>query len=207
MVSLVGNEGQDTGNFWRLTGYAWNHSEFEQTDQHPVVGVSFEDAQAFCAWLNDKEHAQLATHHLKYRLPTEAEWESAAAYQGTYPWGNDWAAIFSAPKPFGNYAGTELREDKRWPRQFKTIANYSDRWQRTSPAGTFAANRYGLFDMDGNVSEWCSAGSAESAFMVIRGGSWCSREPEELELTSREELPINTRSSRIGFRVIAAPQN
>ena len=205
MVSLAAGKDQDTGNFWRAIGRSWNQPEFEQSDKHPVVGVSFEDGQAFCDWLNEKERVELKKFHLKYRLPTEEEWKAAAAYNGTYPWGNDWTSLVKSGEPPGNYAGVELRGDPGWPAQFKTIAGYSDGRQRTAPVGTYAANRFGLFDMDGNVSEWCSTGTA-SVNNVACGGSWCSREPEELEATAREELPLNTRNSRIGFRVIAAPE-
>jgi formylglycine-generating enzyme required for sulfatase activity len=138
-------------------------------------------------------------------MPTAEEWKFAAAFDGTYPWGADWESLLKSAKPFGNYAGTELKADKNWPPQFKTIAGYSDGWKRTAPVGTYPANRFGLFDMSGNVAEWCSNGTQSTA--IANGGSWCSRDPEDLQLTPGEELPSNTRTSRIGFRVIAVPDN
>jgi hypothetical protein len=200
MFSLVG----DSENPWRDKGYTWKDPGFAQTDEHPVVGVSFEDAQAFCDWLNQKERAQLTKYH--YRLPTVEEWRIAAAYQGIYPWGNDWPGPLSEGKRIGNYAGSEAK-GQDWPGDFTIIApTYNDGFPRTAPAGSFAANRYGLFDMDGNVSEWCSTNADDNASIVACGGSWCSGKAEELEL-KHEENPSNERASYIGFRVIAAPSN
>ncbi len=206
MTSLVVLPNEDAGNPWRSAGYNWNHPEFEQTDNHPVIGVSYEDAVLFCDWLNEKEANSLLKSRYKYRLPTETEWRAAAGYNGTYPWGDDWTAVSHLTKPIGNYAGSELKKDKHWPRSFKTLLAYADGQQRTAPVGTFPANRFGLFDMDGNVSEWCLPQSGRPSLMVALGGSWCSREPEELSAEAHEELPASARNSRVGFRIVAAPE-
>ena len=206
MMSLVSHNNRDTGNYWQVLNFTWKHPEFDQLPDSPVVGVSFADAQAFCAWLNEKEHDRLARARLSYRLPTEQEWQAAAGYLGIYPWGDQWDQISSITKPIGNFAGSELRQSKEWPSSFRTITGYTDGWQRTAPVGSFSPNRFGLFDMDGNVSEWCSTTDSKGGNSVIRGASWCFRKHEELEQTAREELPPNTRASRIGFRIIAAPQ-
>ena len=202
MFSLAGEE--DQGNPWRQIGCTWDHPEFTQTDVDPVVGVNPEDAQAFCDWLNEKESARLKKYHFEYRLPTAEEWRTAAAYQGTYPWGNDWSGLLNAK--VGNYAGAEAREDKSWPTDFKTIPHYRDGYPRSSPVGSFPPNQSGLYDMDGNVSEWCSIKSDNKASMVVCGGSWYSADPDELEITHQEKPP-NGRSSYIGFRVVVAPKN
>jgi Sulfatase-modifying factor enzyme 1 len=206
MFSLVGDKDQGTANYWQEKGDTWKDPGFKQTDEYPVVGVSFDDAQAFCDWLNQKEQAQLAKYHLKYRLPTDEEWRKAADYLGIYPWGNEWSDLLNPEKkPFGNYAGSEAK-DTDWPRDFWTIANYHDPYPRTAPVGSFDKNRYGLFDMDGNVSEWCSTNADGNASIVICGGSWYSGKSEDLEWKHEEESPRNQRASYIGFRVIAAPR-
>jgi len=205
MLALTVTPSDDEGNFWHTGGYGWNHPEFDQTDRHPVIGVSYEDATGFCQWLNEKERPRLAPAKLIYRLPTESEWREAAGYKGTYPWGDNWADISRRTEPTGNYAGIELRGDKTWPRSFKTLVGYHDGQMRTARVGSFPPNRFGLFDMDGNASEWCTAANPATT-MAACGGSWCSRETEELSIEGREELPAGFRSSRVGFRIVAAPE-
>jgi len=119
---------------------------------------------------------------MKYRLPTDAEW-SAAVGGDKYPWGSQWPP----PTGAGNYFGQEVQL-KKW----RMIENYFDGAPRTAEVGRYTANRLGLYDLGGNVSEWCDdyyrkeMNSAEvrkefpvwendgggSASRVLRGGSW-----------------------------------
>ena len=137
----------------------WQNPGFDQNDDHPVVCVSWNDAKAFCNWLSRKEKR-------KYQLPTEAQWEYAcrAGTTTAYSFGDD-------PKDLGDYA---------W---------YSDNagW-RIHPVGEKKPNPWGLYDMHGNVWQWCQAdygpypskdvidpintikGSIDAR--VSRGGSW-----------------------------------
>ncbi len=118
---------------------------FSQTPNDPVVNVSWDEAQAFCQWLTEKErNAGKISKYQSYRLPTDAEWSAAAGLQAgeesekvenVYPWGIQWPP----PKNFGNYSSTLG----------------VDAYENTSPVGSFPANRYGLYDMGGNVWQWC----------------------------------------------------
>ena len=128
-------------------------------DDEAVVNVSYSDAVAFCEWLSRKEGKN-------YRLPTEAEWEYAArgGSNTAYPWGN---AIGKGKANCDN-------------------SSCGDTFDFTAPVGSFAANGYGLHDMNGNVWEWCQdwygdyssspasnpKGSASGTYRVLRGGSW-----------------------------------
>jgi formylglycine-generating enzyme required for sulfatase activity len=162
----------------------WEHPGFDQKEDSPVVGMNWEAANNFCAWLSKKEGRT-------YRLPKDAEWSAAVGNQ-TFPWGDE----FSTDKIAGNYCGSEsrLKTDASGRPEWPIIEGYNDGFPRTSPVGSFAPNRYGLFDMGGNVWQWCedeykaSMNSAEAIAIfpylkieksgdgipnrVTRGGSW-----------------------------------
>ncbi len=116
----------------------WNHVPWEIADNQPVVFVSWNDADAFCRWLSRKEKQ-------KYRLPTEAEWEMACRGGSAwirYPWGNRLPGDHDSNFNVGN---PKLPESL-------TMVNHGYRY--VSPVGSFPPNRFGLYDMAGNVMSW-----------------------------------------------------
>lgn len=156
--------------------YSWRNVGFEQTDEHPVVNVSWNDAVAFCKWLSQKEGK-------KYRLPTEAEWEYAcrAGTRTRYSSGDDPEALVKV----GNVA--DAAKKARAPDAGWTI-KASDGYVFTSPVGSFKPNAFGLYDMHGNAWQWCAdlygegyyakspvndpTGPGSGDDHVLRGGSW-----------------------------------
>jgi formylglycine-generating enzyme required for sulfatase activity len=155
--------------------YNWRDPGYPQTDDHPVVLVSWNDAQKFLEWLSKKEGR-------RYRLPTEAEWEYACRAGSTtrYSHGDDPEGLVEV----GNVAdGTAKSAFRSW----ETI-NAEDGHVFTAPVGSFRSNAFGLYDMHGNVWEWCSdwydrgaygyaaiadpQGVDAGSFHVLRGGSW-----------------------------------
>ena len=123
-------------NPWDANSAAtWNNLGFLQDSSHPVVCITWDDAQDYVRWLSKKSGAQ-------YRLLTEAEWEYAAR-AGTstaYPWGD------SASHEFANY-GTDTTAGVGF-------VSGRDKWIETSPVGAFPPNQFGLYDMHGNVLQW-----------------------------------------------------
>jgi formylglycine-generating enzyme required for sulfatase activity len=139
----------------------WRDPGFEQTEDHPVVCITWNDATTFIEWLNTKEKNK----GRQYRLPTEAEWEYACR-AGTSTRVNTGDSV-------------DALDEAAW---YGGNSNHG-----THPVGTRVPNRWGLYDMHGNVWQWCSdcyipyAGDAENpkghtgggaSSRVLRGGSW-----------------------------------
>lgn len=198
--------------------YGWDRPGFEQTLDHPVTCVGWEDAVAFCRWLSETEHqAGRLGLEQEYRLPTDAEWswavgigeretrgkpgEKAAGLGEVYPWGTQWPP----PPGAGNYAGEEVR-NTAWPADWLLLKGYRDRYPRTAPVGQFDRNRYGLFDLGGNVREWCQDWyDAKQQRRVSRGASWIEGgTPVFLTSANRHGDP-GGRTVDCGFRVVLAP--
>ena len=189
--------GAERERAFRVTGqpYVWAGPEPPLgRHDHPVTLVRWDDAVAYCEWLS-------AETGRAFRLPTEAEWEKAARGghdRCRFPWGD-------APDHT----------------QANFLSDPSARGARgTTPCRSFPANRYGLFDMAGNVWEWVSdwygpryyaasaaadpAGPPGGQLRIIRGGSWLSSDLRMLACSHRHKVPPDTYSYAIGFRVACA---
>jgi sulfatase modifying factor 1 len=159
--------------------------------QHPVALVSFNDANAYCAWLAQRLGRAV-------RLPTEAEWERAARGRlelKRYPWGDD---IDSSRANF--LPDPALK-----------------RHRGTRPVGCYPPNGFDLFDMSGNVWEWVADwyradayrdgelrnphGPPAGALRILRGGSWVTHDVSQLRCAHRHKVPPDTYAYSIGFRV------
>jgi formylglycine-generating enzyme required for sulfatase activity len=197
---------------------SWRHLGFTQDDNHPVVCITWYDAQDYIQWLSKKTGS-------KYRLLTETEWEYAARAGTTtaYPWGD------TPSHEYANYGA-----DAGWV----GLASGSDKWVATSPVGSFPANRFGLYDMQGNVLQYVEDyfsesyadvptdgsafkgeiplkmtgrmsfmnGTSPSSYRMVRGGDW-GDPPTMLRSGFRNWAPgrgftLQTyRSGGVGFRV------
>ena len=179
-----------------------NPSNFKNCGECPVENVSWDDVQEFIQKLNAKTGRQ-------YRLPTEAEWEYAAREGGQ-------AVLFGNGKNMANPAEINFAAstDKK---PYSVIGIYRI---KTTPAGSFPPNALGLYDMSGNVWEWCSdwynayyysnspstnpLGPATGTSRVIRGGSYFYN-PESLRVAYRTNYKPSESKSELGFRLARTP--
>ncbi|MDP1588376.1 MAG: SUMF1/EgtB/PvdO family nonheme iron enzyme, partial [Prosthecobacter sp.] len=188
---------------------------------HPVVAVSWEDAQAFCQWLTEKETAAgTLPPGAKYRLPTDAEWSTAAGLppeRGSTPWERDsqntedfpWGKEWPPTQKAGNYADETFHANLPPVKNEKTgridnlewFKDYDDGFAATSPVGRFPANMFGLYDMGGNVWQWCEDWNPPHNGHVLRGGSWMIGVRSYMH-SSRRIYSVPHRDGNYGFRCV-----
>ncbi|MHC4126735.1 MAG: formylglycine-generating enzyme family protein [Planctomycetota bacterium] len=213
----------DTGRFEVKPDCNWRNPGFEQDGRHPVTCVSWTDAASYCNWLSRKSGlppaydeatgelldetgavTQDITRVRGYRLPTEAEWEYAARGGGkTVRFGNG-ANIARASEINFNAGSGEY--DYAEKGQFR---------KKTMPVGSFKPNDLGLYDMAGNLWEWCSdfagpygneeevnpyKGTGPQSRRAARGGRW-GGDARELRVSTRMGWTSNDRCNNIGFRI------
>ncbi|MCC6446338.1 MAG: formylglycine-generating enzyme family protein [Armatimonadetes bacterium] len=220
--------------YWSAEGWAWKEAQsgirpdilvdrqtwgtppgaFTQTASHPVVGVTYYEAEAFCKWAG-------------FRLPTEAEWEKAARWDwskngkdgrpNVYPWGDIWDSQVNSDR---------IEKCNNWE-------DYDYPGYQTAPVGRYPAgiSPFGCHDMAGNAWEWCQdwyeetyynqkplggwvnpLGPAQAAHRVLRGGSWVQGDIAfDMRSTSRDHLPPEISPTglfeyrydhSVGFRVV-----
>ena len=183
-----------------------DYSGRKAADDLPVVNVSWNDAAAYAAWLSRRTGKS-------FRLPSEAEFEYALRGGTTtrYWWGEG-----TPDRKVENLTGSgdQSRSGRRWSNSFH---GYRDGYWGPAPVMSFAANPFGLYDIDGNVSEWVAdcwhdnyirAPDDGSAWInpgcgvrVLRGGSWGSA-PAQVISAYRQGAASDVRSGRVGFRVV-----
>ena len=201
-ISSEVKEAGSGAEWWRkVEGASWNHPEgpgsnIKNRMDHPVVHVSWNDAQAYCNWSGK-------------RLPTEAEWEFSARgglEQNKYPWGNNLT-------PKGEY------RCNIWQGIFPDKNTKSDGYESTAPSLSFDPNGYGIYNASGNVWEWCNdwftathikndmtqknpKGPKTGTTKVTKGGSYrchdsyCNR----YRVSARTATTPDTSTGHTGFR-------
>lgn len=198
--------------FKRHHDSGWYQGYSLNGDRQPAVRVSWNDARFFCEWLTRKERDEgRISRNQSYRLPTDYEWSVAVGLDeppaGTpgskdvqikevYPWGSQWPP----PKGAGNFSDEAAGQTfSGWT----IVPGYNDGFPTTAPVGSFAPNRFGLYDMSGNVWEWCEDKYKPSEnWRALRGGAWDNSTPKSLLSSSRNNyLPANTGVDS-GFRVV-----
>jgi len=177
---------------------------------HPVIHVSWNDATEYCKWLSGETGKT-------YKLPTEAQWEYAAGNgrkHTKYSWGSG--------DPSGKNGGNVTDESfKRIYSKYSIFGGYDDGYVYTAPVGKFEPNELGLYDMTGNVWEWCEdwyaadfyktskqtqnpCNTTSVKYRVIRGGSWYSN-PDLCRVADRSGSTPDNRRGNLGFRLVLVP--
>ena len=158
---------------------SWNNLGFPQDDDHPVVCVTWNDAQDYTRWLSKKTGNN-------YRLLTEAEWEysARAGTTTTYPWGS------VASHEYANYGRDSLG--------YSGWASGRDQWINTSPVGSFPPNSFGLYDMHGNVLQYVEDCFADSYLDLPTDGSEYKK---EVQLTMTGRFSYMNATSSCSYRI------
>jgi formylglycine-generating enzyme len=190
----------------RYLQFSWRNPGFAQTDDHPVLNVTWNDAVAFCQWLSRKEGKT-------YRLPTEAEWEYACRAQTAtrYQNGDDPAGLIAVANTLDDKGRTTF------PHVQELAMPPSDKLKFTIPVGSKKPNGFGLYDMHGNIWEWCAdwygadyyskspvddpLGPDTGNQRVRRGGAWNSF-PLWARASFRNWNTPQSRCVNLGFRVV-----
>lgn len=180
----------------------------------PMSTLSWNRARAFCDWLSKKDGKI-------YRLPTDREWSIAVGIgsqefkaaspeeldgklKSMYPWGSQWPP----PNGFGNYCDEAYRAfcDKGGHTGAPHIKGYTDGEVAISPVEKFKPNKFGLYDMGGNLWQWCEDWyDAAKTQKLLRGGCWDDSEKTRLLASTRWPNPPDfqeTKTDRTGFRVV-----
>lgn len=196
----------ETGEVQQLPTTTWRSPGFAQTDDHPVICVSWYDAIAFCEWLS-------TTHQRRFRLPTEAEWEYScrAGSDTRYSTGDN-------PMSLQGHANVG---DQTLLKNFSLAggtAPWSDGFAYTAEVGKFLANNFGVYDMHGNVGEWCqdwyssdfyqqsptvdpNGPATPTMWHSVRGGSWYNA-AFSCRSSGRHDAIETAPSTTNGFRVL-----
>jgi sulfatase modifying factor 1 len=186
------------GGDWKEEFKPWSDPNFNK-DNQPIVCISWDDAKAYAKWAGK-------------RLLTEAEWEKAARgrlVDKKYAWGDE----LPPPNKTGNFADLSL---KKVFKDWTIVDKYDDGYIYPAPVGSFKPNGYGLYDMSGNVWEWCAdlyskgyyenspsnnpKGPSSGSSRIVRGISWCLANPKYLNVSFRYFLPSGHALNYVGFR-------
>ncbi len=191
----------------RSTRYDWRSVGFEQTENHPVLNVTWNDATQYCKWLSEKSGAN-------YRLPTEAEWEYACRAGTTHRYSG-----FDDIHQLSSISRTiDVRINPNFAHIQDLVIPEDGSLQFPAPVGSYPPNAWGLHDMHGNVWEWTNdwfgetyyaesplddpQGPEAGSVRVRRGGAWNSV-PLWSRVSFRNWNSERTRCSNLGFRVVA----
>lgn len=189
--------------------YTWDNPGFPQTDAHPVTGVDYAGAVAFCEWLSQETGAPI-------RLPSEAEWEYACRAGSTRAYSFGSAA--EDLTEYGNIADASAKRKLASSfTKYLAFASSDDGYALTAPVKSFRSNAWNLFDMHGNVCEWCAdwydsdyyatsnnaqnlINETNAGSRVLRGGNWSCR-AELCRSACRFSNPPTFRFCYYGFRL------
>lgn len=193
---------------WQASGLSYESMWNNSGGNHPVRSVSWDDAQMYCRWLSKSEGR-------RYRLPTDHEWSCAVSIghlekqtktpaqkdgqiKNVFTWGSG-----RPTGRAGNYRGEEARAANFLGNDTSCIAGYNDGYVNTAPVGSYNPNNLGLYDLGGNVWEWCQDKYQPSLeARVLRGASYSDAVSDFLLSSDRLYDSPGYRFFYYGFRLV-----
>lgn len=211
---------KDYAEFIKESGREWLEIPFKQSETQPAAKLSWDDGQAFCKWLTERERRlNIISGNQRYRLPTDHEWSCAAGFGDLedpelspsmkgggqwnwYAWGESWPP----PNNVANYMGEESKELLENP-SFANLAwvinGFRDPFPYTAPVGSFPANPNGIHDLAGNLWEWCEDWKVqEQNLRVLRGHSFLCNNGAGAKLSVRGGILPDQRQLVFGMRLV-----
>ncbi len=187
--------------------YSWRNTGWKQSQNHPVVNVSWSDAAAYCRWLTKEDQT------FRFRMPTEAEWEYACRSGTETAWN-----VGDDPKVLqGNGNINDLSSRRVFAAtegQFRAAEKWDDGYEFTSKVGSYSPNSFGLFDMHGNAGEWCADIFDKDRYLkaddfmavlgqdrIHRGGSWSHHAANSRSAKRHRRKPSESLCN-LGFRIV-----
>jgi len=208
--AVFAEDNPGTNHTWK-NQTRFGHSIMERNGEHPVTNVTWTEARKFCEWLSHKEGKS-------YRLPTDREWSIAVGIGALESWGSETtpSSVFKpqdgfpwdgpypprGTEPLGNYS--DARRRATFPEEkVGVLLGYDDGYPWTAPVMSYKPNRFGIFDLGGNVSEWVEDWfDSTKTERVLRGSSWGNSRRDFLMSSVRGSRNPDYRSSRCGFRCV-----
>lgn len=215
---------RDYKEYCNAKGLVMPRSSYNQILVKPIVGITFNEAKEFVEWLNETDRsAKLLPEYAYYAIPTDEEWSAIVGLKedrtlaieeksqesfNVYPWEKQWSIegenklvpLKTDLLPLGNFSDETRRKHLDLDNNY--FEGYTDGHNELSPVGCYPANKFGVCDLAGNVSEMVANTVDNGRLQVLRGSNFKSSTTKQLRSSYRSYIPVGTVNENTGFRIV-----